>query len=173
MIRSINLSAKRQLQFQLRTLATYASNPQIYIHTVNPLNYKFSLSKSPNALEIGSAPDANPEPTTFTPNPKFRELLNSTIYSKIHEDFTFVMEAGVNANSFMPIYDLRETPNYARVPATENIFGYVRIDSHGKIVPQSFQANDMYRFISGTSGLCKFSDFLHEQLQTESEKVGA
>ncbi|EGW31084.1 uncharacterized protein SPAPADRAFT_56990 [Spathaspora passalidarum NRRL Y-27907] len=169
MIRSIQLSTKRQLQLQLRTLATYASNPQIYIHKVNPLNYKFSLSKSPDAIEIGSSPTADPEPSTFTDNPKFKELLNSTIYSKIQDDFTFVMEAGVNANSFMPIYDLRETPNYARVPATENIFGYVRVDSKGKIVPESFQANGMYRLINGRCGLCKFSDFLHEQLQTQSE----
>lgn len=157
---------KPQLVFH-RSLSQYRHNPQIYIHEVIPNIYKFSLSSDPHALAIGVAPTESPTPDTFQANSKFLDLVNKTIKDNIEQDFTFIMEAGVNRSSFMPIYDLREIPSYARIPEPENVFGYVRVDDDGKIVHNSYESNHMYRLCSGTSGLCKFSDHILEKLRAQ------
>ncbi|KAI3404743.1 hypothetical protein KGF56_002446 [Candida oxycetoniae] len=153
-----------------RLLTTYSKNPQIYIHENPPKHYNFSLSKKPNSIVIGSSQSMDPKPSTFYTNPKFQSILQMTMKKKIYDDFTFIMEAGTNANSYMPIYDFREIPRYSRTPYIGDVFGYVQIDNEGKMIPQSWQKNDMYEVCSGKTGLCKFSEFMYETLREECER---
>lgn len=74
------------------------------------------------------------------------------------------MEAGANANAFMPIYDFREIPNYARTPEVDDIFGYVLVDGDGKIIPGLYEVNDLYRLCNGV-GLVKLTDYLVDEMR--------
>ncbi|KAI5954174.1 hypothetical protein KGF57_003923 [Candida theae] len=156
---------------QLRCLTQYAKNPQIYIHETPQKGYKFSLSKNPNALPIGDSQVTDPKPGNFTINKRFVSVMNKTFETKVYEDFTFVMEAGTNANSFMPVYDFRDIPKYSRQPYIGNVFGYLQVDANAKIVPGSWQRNDLYELCSGKDGLCHFSEFMYETLQQECENA--
>lgn len=160
----------------VRLLLNYVKNSQIYIHdnkhdATTP--YTFSLSKDPKALPIGySKVLQNVTPETFVPNPQFLEVAQSVIKDKVHEDFSFIMEAGMNASTFMPIYDFREIPRYARIPEMENVFGYIQVDDLGKMIPGGYESNNLYRLCNGTLGLLKLSDFLYEEIQKECETRG-
>lgn len=150
----------------VRNYTKYARNGQIYLHELGGV-YKFSFSDRPEALGIGTSPLKNVSPANFQEETPFISLLHDQIRKKIHNDFSFIMEAGMNVNTFMPIYDFREIPKYARVPEIENIFGYVHVNDQGKIVEGSYEPNSMYRLCNGTSGLIKLSDYLHEEVQKE------
>ncbi|CAK9441578.1 uncharacterized protein LODBEIA_P54460 [Lodderomyces beijingensis] len=154
----------------LRLLTTYSKNPQIFIHEKQPNYFTFSLSRQPESIPIGTSQSTDPAPLDFHVDSHFKSLLDKTLADKIYNDFTFVMEAGTNANSFMPVYDFREIPRYSRTPYIEDVFGYVQVDDKGNIVPGSWQKNDMYEICSGKTGLCKFSDYMYETLQEEVEK---
>ncbi|CCG21983.1 hypothetical protein CORT_0B02680 [Candida orthopsilosis Co 90-125] len=156
---------------QLRSLTQYAKNSQIFIHENPPHHYNFSLSKNPDALTIGSSETTDPKPQTFTTNKKFVDLLHKTFENKIYDDFTFIMEAGTNANSFMPIYDFRDIPKYSRQPYIGNVFGYLQVDGNAKIIPGSWQRNDLYELCNGKDGLCHFSEYMYETLQQECENA--
>lgn len=170
MFRSI-IQSRRQL-VQFRNLSKYARNPQIYIHedTLVPQLYKFSLSKSPLALHMGTSLSLNPTAADFKANNEFIKLLDFTLQDNIHDDFTYIMEASTNASSFMPIYDMREIPRYARTPYIEDVFGYVQVDDKGSMIPNSYQKNEMYQICSGKTGLPVFSEFLFETLQEKCEQ---
>lgn len=154
-----------------RLLATYKKNPQIYIHEKAPHTFNFSLSRQADSIPIGSSQSTDPTSSNFIPNAKFETILENAMANKVYDDFTFIMEAGTNANSFMPIYDFREIPKYSRTPYIEDVFGYVQVDDKGQIVPNSWQRNSMYEICSGKTGLCKFSDYMYEVLQEQCEKV--
>lgn len=156
---------------QLRCLTQYARNPQIYIHEHPTNHYKFSLSKNPNALSIGDSQVTDPKPENFNINKKFVDVFYKTFEDKIYDDFTFIMEAGTNANSFMPVYDFRDVPKYSRQPYIGNVFGYLQVDENAKIVPGSWQRNDLYELCNGKDGLCHFSDYMYETLQQECENA--
>lgn len=158
---------RRGLLQALRQYSRYSKNDQIFLHD-SPRGIIASLSKNPNALPIGVSPTQHINPDTFQPNGDFLKLLNTTIHDSIEKDFTFIIEAGANANSFMPIYDLREIPNYGRTPEVDNVFGYVLVDGNGKITPKSFDSNNLYRVCNG-AGLIKLSDYLHEQMKSLTE----
>lgn len=149
-----------------RFLSKYAKNSQIYVHNLNPGKNLYSLSSNPDSLAIGYGKDT---PNEFVVEKKFIEKLHETIGSKVHKDFSFIMEAGMAANSYMPIYDFREIPNYARIPEVDAIFGYVMVDSEGKIVPNSYEANTSYRLVDGVNGLVKLSDYLCEEVRKVCE----
>ncbi|KAK6462508.1 hypothetical protein DFJ63DRAFT_313644 [Scheffersomyces coipomensis] len=156
----------------LRLYSTkYIRNEQIYIHKINDYSYNYSFSPKPESIPIGHSQESQSiTPTNFIPNSKFIDLLQNTISKNAHNDFTFLMEAGVNANTFMPIYDLREIPKYARIPEMENIFGYIQVDANGRMVPDTYEPNNLYRICNGTAGLTKLSDHLYEKVQQECEK---
>lgn len=151
----------------LRSYTIYPKNDQIYLHEL-PGRFIANLSQDPSATPIGYSPTEEINPNTFLVNKRFLDLLNKKINDSIHEDFTFIIEAGANALTFMPIYDFREIPRYARVPEVDGIFGYVLVDDKGKIVPQTFDPNAMYRVCNG-AGLIKLSDYLHEQMKAITE----
>ncbi|KAI5969761.1 hypothetical protein CANMA_001223 [Candida margitis] len=156
---------------QLRLLTQYAKNPQIYIHENPPHHYNFSLSKNPDALGIGNSSSTDPKPENFTANKNFVDIFHKTFESKIYDDFTFIMEAGTNANSFMPVYDFRDVPKYSRQPYIANVFGYLQVDGNAKIVPGSWQRNNLYELCNGKDGLCHFSEYMYESLQQECESI--
>lgn len=167
-----SLSAIRQFQHHRRLYHKYALNDQIYIHEGgNKGVYTFNLSENPQALPIGYCDNIkNINPNNFYVNEKFVEVLHDTISNQIQDDFTFIMEAGANANLYMPIYDFREVPRYGRIPEVDNIYGYVMVTEQGKIVPGSYQSNNLYRICNG-AGLIKLSDYLLEQLQSITSKA--
>ncbi|KAF7998885.1 hypothetical protein HF325_006417 [Metschnikowia pulcherrima] len=147
----------------LRQYSKYPKNNQIYLHDVAG-QYAATLSESSKDVPIGFSPSTQVSPNTFQPNPDFMRLLHSTIQEGIQHDFTFIMEAGANALTYMPIYDFREIPKYARTPNVDDVFGYVLVDSEGKIVPGSYEKNDLYRVCNG-AGLIKLSDYLLEEMR--------
>lgn len=147
----------------LRQYSKYIKNDQIYLHD-NAGKYAATLSKSASDLPIGHSPSLEVHPETFKGNPKFLELLHEKIKTGIQNDFTFIMEAGANALTYMPIYDFREIPKYARTANVDDVFGYVLVDEAGKIVPGSYEKNDLYRLCNGT-GLIKLSDYLLEEMR--------
>lgn len=150
---------------QIRCLSRYAPNDQIFIHEQQRNLFKYTLNANPNSLAIGWAPSRiKVDPNTFQVNDEFLKTLNRQIATTIHEDFAFIVEAGTNANSFMPIWDFREVPRYARVPEVENIFGYVMVDANAQIVKGSYESNNLYRVCTG-KGLLKLSDHLYEKMQ--------
>lgn len=170
MFSSITRVAKSNRLFA-RAYTKLASNEQIYVHKVADHGYKFSLSTNPKVLGLGyGTRDQELSPDDFEPNDRFVTLLHENIAKSVENDFTFVMEAGVNVSSYMPIYDMREIPRYARVPEIDNVFGYVQVDDAGKIVPGSYQNNVMYRVCNG-AGLTKLSDYMLEKVQQACEDV--
>jgi len=163
--------ARQGLHFR-RLFSKYVRNDQIYIHK-NDHGVKYSLSPNPRSLPIGysSSTMNDVKPDAFEVEPKFLDLLHNKISSSIQDDFSFVLEAGMNANAFMPIYDFRRIPEYARIPEVDNIFGYVQVNEQGKIIPGSYQSNNLYRLCNGTDGLIKLSDYLYSELQAECDKT--
>lgn len=147
----------------LRKYTRYSKNDQIFLHQMAG-KVEVSLSKEPGSLPIGYSPSTSITPSTFEPNDEFVKLLHKTIHLSIQNDFTYVMEAGVNALTFMPIYDFRETPRFGRTPEVDSVFGYVLVDEKGVIVPGTFESNHMYRVCNGV-GLIKLSDYLLEQMK--------
>jgi hypothetical protein len=171
MFSRINIGRVAKYTAQLRSYTKLASNDQIYVHKMADNGFKFSFSSNPRVLGLGyGTRDQDVNPNNFQPNDVFVSLLHDNIGKSVEQDFTFVMEAGVNVSSYMPIYDMREIPRYARVPEIDNIFGYVQVDDSGKIVPGSYQSNEMYRVCNGT-GLTKLSDYLLEKVQLSCEEV--
>ncbi|KAF3985396.1 hypothetical protein FT663_05317 [Candidozyma haemuli var. vulneris] len=168
---TLRASRLGSLARNVRFYSRYAKNDQIYLHET-PGRIIANLSSNPAATPIGYSPSKNIDPDTFSVNKKFLDLLNNKINESIQEDFTFIIEAGASASTFMPIYDFREVPRYARVPEVDSIFGYVLVDDRGKIVPQTFDPNSMYRICNG-AGLIKLSDYLHEQMKSITEAEGA
>ncbi|RCK65270.1 hypothetical protein Cantr_00751 [Candida viswanathii] len=166
MIRTLLRQPQR---IQLRSLSQYTRNPQIFIHEEGEGRFKFSLSKSPDALDIGVSTSTEPTPDSFRTRREFKELLHTTMKNQIHDDFTFIMEASTNANSFMPIYDMREIPRYGRIPYIEDVFGYVMVDPKGQMIPETYQENEMYTMCSGKTGLPKFSEYMYMELQEKCE----
>lgn len=146
-----------------RQISQYPKNDQIFIHKVGN-TYVANLSSNPKDIPIGFSDSNEIDHETFKSNPEFLDLLNNTIKNSIQKDFSFIMEAGANANAFMPIYDFREIPNYARVPEVDDIFGYVLVDGDGKIIPDSYEVNQLYRLCNGT-GLVKLTDYLLEEMR--------
>lgn len=154
----------------LRRGLSYAPNKQIVLHETGS-RVVASLSASPSALSLGWSSTKDIQPSTFEPNVKFLSLLNDIIAKRIQEDFSFIVEAGANALTYMPIYDFREVPRYGRTPEVDNIFGYVLVDKSGKIVEGSYEKNNLYRLCNG-AGLVKLSDFLYETMKEATEKGG-
>ncbi|SGZ52357.1 CIC11C00000001166 [Sungouiella intermedia] len=146
-----------------RAYTIYSKNDQIYLHDVNG-KIAASFSKDPKDMVIGYLNSKTMNPEQFQPNKGFLKLLNSNIHDKVTEDFTFIMEAGANADTYMPIYDFREIPRFGRTPEVDSIFGYVRVSSDGKIIPKSYEPNEMYRLCNG-AGLVKLSNYMLEQIQ--------
>ncbi|KAG7195884.1 uncharacterized protein KQ657_002269 [Scheffersomyces spartinae] len=107
-------------------------------------------------------------PDDFRSEPKFVSALQLLISDKVQDDFSFIIEAGTNALTFMPIYDFREIPSYCRVPNIESVFGYIQVDDLGKMIPGTYQSNVMYRMCNW-NGLPKFSDFMYEQIKQKLE----
>ncbi|EEQ37732.1 hypothetical protein EJF18_20645 [Clavispora lusitaniae] len=159
---------RRTKSSTVRPLTQYAPNDQIYLH---PLENKIavSFSRLPTSIPLGYSSSMTVTPQSFEPNPQFLPLLHSIIASNVDRDFAFIVEAGVNANTFMPVYDFREVPRFGRRPEIDNVFGYVQVDESGKIVPGSFEANEMYR-ICNASGLPRLSDHMYGQIQTALEQ---
>lgn len=153
-----------------RFLSRYSKNEQIFIHKLDNDKYKYSLSSNPQSLAIGYGASEDPSPQEFQLEPQFLPLLHKLIHEEIHNDFSFIMEAGMNIGSYMPIYDFREIPDYARIPDVDSTFGYVRVDNQGKIIPFSYESNEPYRLIDGIYGMVKLSDFLYDKMKVECDK---
>lgn len=156
----------RHLRHITRAFSRYPRNDQIYIHHIGD-TYVANLLTDPRDMPIGYSSSGEFAPDTFRSNPAFLKLLHHTMGNQIQNDFSFIMEAGANANAFMPIYDFRETPKYARTPEVDDIFGYVLVDANGKIVQNTYEANQLYRLCNGT-GLVKFTDFMVEEMRKKT-----
>lgn len=140
-----------------------AQNDQIFLHQTEH-KIAVSFSKSPSSIPLGYTTSNTVTPDLFQPNPQFLPLLHSTLASCVDKDFSFIVEAGVNANTFMPIYDYREVPKFGRRPDIDSVFGYVQVDGLGKMVPGSYESNEMYR-LCNASGLPRLTDHMYEQIQ--------
>lgn len=151
-----------------RNYTVYSKNDQIYLHEFEN-RVAASFSKSPKDIVIGYSPTTKIDPERFEQNNDFLKLLNKSISDKVQNDFTYIMEAGNYGDSYMPIYDFREVPRFGRSPEVDSIFGYVRVNSEGKILPGSYERNDMYRLCNG-AGLIKLSSYLLEQIQEAIQK---
>ncbi|CAK7900963.1 hypothetical protein CAAN1_06S01728 [[Candida] anglica] len=153
-----------------RLFSQYAKNEQIFLHSIEGTTIA-SLSKDPKATSLGTVTGSTAAivPTNFKTNPTFVSILHETVSKTIQNDFSFIVEAGANANTYMPIYDFRHTPNYGRIPEVDNIFGYVQVDAEGKIVPGTYESNNLYRLCNGESGIIKLSDFLYSEVQKACE----
>lgn len=148
-----------------RFYSKYHLNDQIYIHDNEKGLFTFNLTPEPTTLAVGWCDSKrNVTPGNFHVNEEFVSLLHKFIGDSIQNDFAFIVEAGANANLFMPIYDFREIPRYGRIPEVDNIYGYVMVNESGKIVPGSYESNNLYRICNG-AGLVKLSDYLYEELQ--------
>lgn len=156
----------RSLRFA-RHFTRYARNDQIFLHDVGG-RYAATLSKASGAVPIGYSPSEEIKIDTFNVNLQFMEILNKVLHSSIDKDFTFIMEAGVNASTYMPIYDFREIPRFGRTPSPDDVFGYVLVDENGKMVQGSYQSNEMYRVCNG-NGLIKLSDYMLEQMREATQ----
>lgn len=157
----------------MRYASQYPQNKQIFIHPKAEHHTSFaSLSKNPKAVPLGTVYSTTLAitPQNFQENPAFLDILHLVVAAKVQNDFLFIVEAGANANTFMPIYDFRHIPNYARIPEVDNIFGYVQVDGLGKIIPGTYESNSLYRLCNGDSGIIKLSDYLYEVVQAECEK---
>lgn len=163
MLTSRILPLRQAARVFLRNYTVYSRNDQIYLHDMSG-KIAASFSKDPNDIVIGYLASKSIDPEQFKPNKAFLDLLNSNIHDKVHEDFTFIVEAGANAGTYMPIYDLREIPNFGRTPEVDSVFGYVRVTSDGKMVPKSYEPNEMYRPCN-VAGLVKLSDYMLEQIR--------
>ncbi|CAN3479607.1 hypothetical protein DICA1_E18800 [Diutina catenulata] len=155
-----------------RGVQTYIHNPQIFVHEAGD-KFSYSISENPKALIMGSKTGGSPhtvDPEKFSPNPEFIKLLNSTISKDIVNDFSFIMEAGANVDSFMPIWDFREVPRFSRTPDVDSIFGYIMVDKNGKMIPGTYEANNMYR-VCNSAGLPKMTDHIHAIMKEEVEKT--
>lgn len=148
---------------QIRQFSRYLLNEQIKIHELGPQQYKFSFSEDAKAMAIGYSKSKDATPDSFQENKDFLNTLHEVIGRRIDDDFTFIIEAGTNVDSYMPIYDFREVPKYARIPLVECVFGYVMVDGKGKMIPKTYEANYLYRLCSG-KGLIKLSDFLYDEI---------
>lgn len=133
---------------------------QIYLHPSN----KLTFTTNENSLSIGSLKVPEFKRENFVPNPEFLPILHSIIADRIHEDFLFIMEASVNGNSYMPIYDFRDVPRYGRIPEIDNVFGYLQVSPEGQMIKGTYQANDMYQ-VFNKDGITTLSDFLLEEIQ--------
>lgn len=152
----------------LRHYTVYSKNDQIFLHDLGN-KVAASFSKNPKHIPIGYSATNNIDPEKFEQNKEFLKLLNSTIHDNVHDDFTFIMEAGNYANTYMPIYDFREVPRFGRTPEVDSIFGYVRVDGEGKITEGSYEQNDMYRLCNG-AGLIKLSSYMLAEIVDAVEK---
>lgn len=146
-----------------RCYTRYPKNKQIYLHSKQG-QYTANLLEDPNLTAIGYSESQEINPDTFVPNDKFVLLLNDVIRKTVHDDFTYIMDAGTHAQTFMPIWDFRDVPRYGRTPDVDSVYGYVLVDEHGKIVPETFEPNAMYRVCNGT-GLMTLSQFLHDEVR--------
>lgn len=162
------IRAAPKWQLASRNYITYSKNDQIFLHDTTG-GVLASFSENPKDLHIGTSETNKIDPEKFKSNKEFLNLLHKNIQDKIDQDFTYIMEAGVNADAYMPIYDFREVPRFGRTPEVDSIFGYVRVSSDGKIVPNSYEPNEMYRLCNG-AGLVKLSSFLLEQIREGIKK---
>ncbi|KAK9475724.1 hypothetical protein V1514DRAFT_322854 [Lipomyces japonicus] len=149
-------------------MSAQAANKQVIIR-----DSTLSLSKRASALDIGhvqAGTDINfLSESTFVANKKFINLMHSILKENIHEDKFFQSLAATYQNNYMAIYDFRSPPVYGRIPEVQDIFGMVRVDSEGEIVPGSYEKNDMYRIVT-SDGICQFSDDILHKLRAACEK---
>ncbi|CAH6723396.1 hypothetical protein CLIB1444_15S00364 [[Candida] jaroonii] len=132
---------------------------QIFLHPSN----KVTFTKSENGLLLGKF-TGSPSKENFQPDNNLLPTLNELFKKKVCDDFSFIMEAGVSANSFMPIYDFRDVPRYGRQPEIGNVFGYVQVDENGKMIPETFDANNFYQ-VYNHHGLPVLSDYIYEEVE--------
>jgi hypothetical protein len=151
----------------LRWLSTYKYQPQLYLHKL-PDSYSVSFSDDPKAQPVGqtwiSSLDDHIAPKNFKPDTKFLPVLNEVIKDNIQDDFTYIMESKEFSGNYMPIYDLRNVPNYQRTPEVEDIYGFVYCDEDGTVKSGSFEQNLEYQLIT-QNGIIKLSDHLLEKLK--------
>ncbi|KAK9471734.1 uncharacterized protein V1510DRAFT_419470 [Dipodascopsis tothii] len=149
-------SLTRVFRRTLTTLTTVPSNPQLFLH-----RDLISLSRQPAALAVGRLRSGHTvdelSERTFEPNPAFLPLVHATLAAHVAQDRFWVSLAVPYPDNYMPIYDLRAPPVHGRIPDVEDIFGMVRVDGAGAIVPGSYERNTMYRPVS-PAGLCQFSE---------------
>lgn len=131
---------------------------QIYIHSNNNISFGPKDSSLILGQFIGDVKREN-----FKLNPQFLPIFQDLISEKIYRDFSFIMEASINANSFMPIYDFRDIPRYGRIPEIDNVFGYLQVDKDGQMLKDSYQRNDLYQ-VYNHHGLPVLSDYLYEEV---------
>ncbi|CCH42009.1 hypothetical protein BN7_1548 [Wickerhamomyces ciferrii] len=168
MLRQSLKTIPRQLR---RTITTYAKQDQLFIHPKSSNKHLLSFSKNPDSLSIGEFYSKNPESPDLvinsdnfiSTNPEFLKLLHQVIKDNIHDDFTYSIESNSYADEHLPVYDLRKIPNYQRQPEIEDVFGYVRVDSEGGIMNETYQINDFYKIVN-VDGPLKLSEKIHEEL---------
>lgn len=148
-----------------RSITEYRGREQLFFHAAENNGYKVSLSPLETSLPLGiSTSKDEVTPKNFRENPAFMPLLQEAIKNEVQNDLAFIIEAGVHVSSFMPIYDFREIPRYQRIPDIDSIFGYIRVDEQGKMIPGAYEPNDLYRLCNGT-GLIKLSDYLYDLMR--------
>ncbi|KAI9827284.1 MAG: hypothetical protein M1832_005422 [Thelocarpon impressellum] len=72
---------------------------------------------------------------------------------------------GAGVGGFVHVSDLRNPPDYGRIPFPEDIFGSLEVDGHGNFVGEngSYQPNETYRIVT-REGILGLSPYLRKQL---------
>ena len=72
---------------------------------------------------------------------------------------------GAGRGGYIHVYDLRNPPDFGRIPAPEDIFGSLEVDSEGKFVDGHgrYQNSGTYRVLTN-QGFLGLSSFLREKL---------
>ncbi len=183
---------KLQIQSNKRFYTQLTTNPHLYLHDISEIesdqNTKIlSLSPLRNSIPIGLINinienDKAKEDLALTPNsfvPKtslpnttklFLDILHNVLLNNIHNDSIFSSLAINFKTQFMPIYDLRNPPNYGRIPEIDDIFGYVWIDKDGNIVKDTYAKNDNYRLVNSNGGI-NLTDDMNKLVKEECERL--
>lgn len=109
------------------------------------------------------------QPTDFEEDGRFQPILMKCLKENVHNCPYFSSLAQIeNKTKFMHIFDLRCPPPLGRISEVEDIFGTVEIEDT-KIVPGSFQENQMYRPVT-TYGAPLLSKKMGEALMKAVEQ---
>lgn len=160
----------RSIPLKTRGIITYSKQSQLYIHPQSNNKHLVSFFKNPKSTPIGEFYSKNPESDEITTknfigeNKEFLKILHNLIKTQVADDFTYAVESKGYSEEHMPIYDLRKVPNYQRQPDIEDTFGFVRVDSEGEILGETYEENGLYNIVS-VDGPIKLSDHLHEKLK--------
>ncbi|WFC94610.1 hypothetical protein MBRA1_001243 [Malassezia brasiliensis] len=154
----------------------------LYYHDVGHGNWAISLlerpPKSPKSLSvIGHIQPGNTNPSEFIRenpdkvniNEEFWNALHHVLQRQITSDEYLVFEAEMRENGWAHLCDARHMAMPGRISPPEAIFGSVAF-TDSKLVPDSYERNDTYRFAVKHEGPMKLRQNWLKALRAYLEK---